>query len=302
MNTAIDWSLVLGLLLALPAPTWPFSLSSQRPNPPVYARMIRKGSGIDEHSQLDSRVMNTNNDWSRSSSSRNQQQQLGVDTDFLEAEVVAHQSVLNSITTQQQHLNDHHNINHLVLLTPTKSESKETLDINPSIIAPPSSTTTTTATSSFFPFILNDTWKARLLLHLSAALYGTNFTMVKNLDDIMPVGISSTMRFGFAALVMLPMLIAPLSDELEVSTDERRRMKTTRESGETRCSSSSGRIDDDRIENIMFPFLQEPSRLSAGLAGMEIGLYNSIGYITQAVGLRTTTASKVRCVSLDCST
>lgn len=44
----------------------------------------------------------------------------------------------------------------------------------------------------------------------------------------------------------------------------------------------------------MFQFLEEPSRLSAGLAGMEIGLYNSIGYIAQAVGLRTTTASKVR--------
>ncbi len=33
---------------------------------------------------------------------------------------------------------------------------------------------------------------------------------------------------------------------------------------------------------------------SVGLAGMEIGLWNSIGYISQAIGLRTTAASTVR--------
>jgi hypothetical protein len=38
----------------------------------------------------------------------------------------------------------------------------------------------------------------------------------------------------------------------------------------------------------------EPSRLSVGLAGMEIGLWNSIGYLSQAIGLRTTAASTVR--------
>ena len=36
------------------------------------------------------------------------------------------------------------------------------------------------------------------------------------------------------------------------------------------------------------------SRLSIIVAGMEIGLYNSIGYLFQAEGLKTTTASKVR--------
>ena len=37
----------------------------------------------------------------------------------------------------------------------------------------------------------------------------------------------------------------------------------------------------------------EPTSLAAGLAGMEIGMYNSIGYITQAVGLKTIPANKV---------
>ncbi len=297
MNTVIDCSLVLGLLLALPAPTWPFSASPQRPNSPICARMRQKGNDIDDalhHFQLDSRMTSTNNDWSRSSSrhQQKQHQQLGMDIDFLEAGVVAHQSLLNSMATTQQHLNDHHNLNHLVLMSSTKLELNETQGSNPSISAPPPKTT-----SFVYPIVLSDTWKARLLLLLSAALYGTNFTMVKNLDDIMPVGISSTIRFGFAALVMLPLLIRPLADEL---AKERRRIKITRDTGEKRSisSSSSGRIDDDRIENVIFQFLEEPSRLSVGLAGMEIGLYNSIGYIAQAVGLRTTTASKVRCLSL----
>ena len=117
-------------------------------------------------------------------------------------------------------------------------------------------------------FILNDVWKARLLLLLSAALYGTNFSVVKSLDEIIPVGVSSTLRFGLAAFAMLPWLIAPLSDDFKNNLDSATK-KTT------------------------YAFM-EPSRLSVGLAGMEIGLWNSIGYISQAIGLRTTAASTVR--------
>lgn len=118
------------------------------------------------------------------------------------------------------------------------------------------------------PFILNDVWKARLLLLLSAALYGTNFSVVKQLDEIIPVGVSSTLRFGLAAFVMLPLLIAPLSDEFKKNV-----------------KNSAGKAT--------YAFM-EPSRLSVGLAGMEIGLWNSIGYISQAIGLRTTAAGTVR--------
>ncbi len=117
-------------------------------------------------------------------------------------------------------------------------------------------------------FILNDVWKARLLLLLSAALYGTNFSVVKSLDEIIPVGVSSTLRFGLAAFAMLPWLIAPLSDEFIINIESATK-KTT------------------------YAFM-EPSRLSVGLAGMEIGLWNSIGYLSQAIGLRTTAASTVR--------
>ena len=108
--------------------------------------------------------------------------------------------------------------------------------------------------------ILSDVWKARLLLLLSAALYGTNFTFVKALDESMPVAVSSTLRFGFAAVAMLPWLIAPISDELKLMV---------------------------QVEGN-----EEPTRLSVGLAGMEIGVLNSVGYISQAIGLKTTTASK----------
>lgn len=123
--------------------------------------------------------------------------------------------------------------------------------------------------------VLSDVWKARLLLLLSAALYGTNFTLVKSIDEIngMSVGMASTLRFGFAALAMLPLLFAPIDAELKLMTKERR---------------GGGGADG----NILSKFWEEPTRLSAGLAGMEIGLYNSIGYLAQAVGLKTTTASK----------
>ncbi len=101
---------------------------------------------------------------------------------------------------------------------------------------------------------------------------------------------------------MLPMLLAPLSDELEEVLGEdrirRREIGTSigssvGGSGSSSVDSSNSRDTSMRIENV-FQFLEQPSRLSASLAGMEIGLYNSIGYIAQAVGLRTTTASKVR--------
>jgi drug/metabolite transporter (DMT)-like permease len=116
--------------------------------------------------------------------------------------------------------------------------------------------------------MLSDVWNARLLLLLSAALYGTNFTLVKSIDDIpgMSVGLASTFRFGFAALVMLPLLFTPLEDEEHTS--------------------------------IMTLAVEQPTttttRRSIIVAGMEIGLYNSIGYLFQAEGLKTTTASKVR--------
>jgi len=128
---------------------------------------------------------------------------------------------------------------------------------------------------AFSIFDLSDVWKARLLLLLSAALYGTNFTFVKSLDESMSVGLSSTLRFGFAALVMLPWLFAPLGEEAKALARERNDGEST-----------------DGEGNALLKFVEDPMRVGAVLAGMEIGVYNSIGYIAQAVGLKTTCASK----------
>lgn len=95
-------------------------------------------------------------------------------------------------------------------------------------------------------------WNARLLLIGAAALYGTNFSFVKLLGDIMPVGVSSTLRFGLAALATLPWLLQ--------------------------------KGDENEDTDVSF---------NAALAGFEVGLWNSVGYIAQAVGLGTTDASKV---------
>ena len=93
----------------------------------------------------------------------------------------------------------------------------------------------------------DDVWKARTLLAVAAALYGTNFSLVKLLGNTMPEGISLTLRFALAALVTLPWL---------------------------------------------FEDIQNDGTLMATWLGFEVGIWNSIGYIAQAVGLETTQASK----------
>jgi drug/metabolite transporter (DMT)-like permease len=93
---------------------------------------------------------------------------------------------------------------------------------------------------------LSDVAKARLLLCAAAALYGTNFSVVKILGDTMPVGVSSTLRFGLAALAAFPWLV-------------------------------------------MNP---KQGSLTAAWLGFEVGMWNSIGYIAQAIGLETTPASE----------
>ena len=99
-------------------------------------------------------------------------------------------------------------------------------------------------------------WKARLLLVVAAALYGTNFSLVKVLGDTMPVGVSAALRFGLASFLTLPWLLQPPNNNNQ---------------GE----------DADAARGAM-------------VAGFEVGMWNSIGYIAQAVGLATTDASKVR--------
>lgn len=107
---------------------------------------------------------------------------------------------------------------------------------------------------------------ARLLLLLAAALYGTNFSLVKMLGETdIPVGVSSALRFGMAALATSPWLLP-------------------------------GRKGTENGENAKMNFsldaITESPELAATLAGFEVGMWNSIGYVAQAVGLETTAASK----------
>lgn len=110
---------------------------------------------------------------------------------------------------------------------------------------------------------LSELWIARILLLLSAALYGTNFTMVKILDETVPVGAAAMMRFGLAALVTSPFLF---------------------------ISTKTGEVDSEgNVEKEKFDW---KTALPVAVLGFEVGLWNSVGYIAQAVGLETTEASK----------
>jgi len=97
----------------------------------------------------------------------------------------------------------------------------------------------------------SDVWRARLLLLASAALYGTNFSLVKLLGDSLPIGVSTTLRFGLASLAGLPWLLPNPKEDVSLQ-----------------------------------------DTVAAAWLGFEVGLWNSIGYIAQAIGLETTDASK----------
>jgi len=106
--------------------------------------------------------------------------------------------------------------------------------------------------------VAGEVWKARSLLIVAAALYGTNFSFVKLLGETLPVGVSLSIRFALAALVTLPWLF-----EGEIIFDD---------------EILGGGINLDIV--------------TATWLGFEVGLWNSIGYVAQAVGLETTPASK----------
>ena len=144
------------------------------------------------------------------------------------------------------------------------------------------STTATTPSSRFEREIV----MARLLLLGAAALYGTNFSLVKLLGETdMSIGVSSTVRFGMAALATLPWLLMPPKQQQE-QQDAFTSLSEGARSGASSSSSSN---------QVVASFTNDPATaaaLSASLAGFEVGLWNSIGYVAQAVGLETTAASK----------
>ena len=135
--------------------------------------------------------------------------------------------------------------------------------------------TPTTTTTQKEP--LSDVVKARLLLLGAAALYGTNFSLVKLLGETgLSVGLASTLRFGMAALVTLPWLL-----QIETSDD-----KDNHVNGLATTNNKWSRSFHTLV-------LDKTSKEHLALmGGLEVGMWNAIGYVAQAVGLETTSASK----------
>ena len=176
-----------------------------------------------------------------------------------------------------------------------------------------SSLTTTTTTSEVSTSTTENTflstiWRARLLLLGAAALYGTNFSIIKVLGDTMPVGISATLRFGLAALATLPWLLAPPKDGSSLWDSLNTENVVEKESSSTTSSAIAANPSTATSTRsaISPPWhnnwwdsvksLASTTTVGAALAGFEVGMWNSVGYLAQAVGLETTDASKVRTI------
>jgi len=112
-------------------------------------------------------------------------------------------------------------------------------------------------------FGLSELWFSRILLLCASALYGTNFTVVKILDEHIPIGAAAMLRFTLAAAITSPWIFS---------------------------KSGSSKTDLQNIET-QEGFVSESS-LSIALVGMEVGMWNCLGYIAQAYGLETIDASK----------
>jgi drug/metabolite transporter (DMT)-like permease len=109
--------------------------------------------------------------------------------------------------------------------------------------------------------LLSPVWQARLLLMVAAALYGTNFTFVKILNENVPVQFGTSLRFALAACATIPFLFF--------------KNKSQNESFDANAGIDTSMLSDNGVI----------------LGGMEVGMWNAIGYLSQAVGLETTPAS-----------
>lgn len=85
--------------------------------------------------------------------------------------------------------------------------------------------------------------QGRMLVLLAACIYGTNFSVVKLLDDTMPLSVSASLRFGLAAAVVSAIVLGKESDDVDPKVKKER--------------------------NLAF------------WGGVEIGLWYCIGYIAQ---------------------
>jgi drug/metabolite transporter (DMT)-like permease len=96
--------------------------------------------------------------------------------------------------------------------------------------------------------------RARWLLVGSAAIYGSSFPLIKLLNEEIPVSVNMPLRFGLASFLTLPWLFIHCNGN-----------------GNGNGASNSWKVT---------------------CLGLEVGLWNGLGYVSQAVGLETTEASK----------
>ena len=107
---------------------------------------------------------------------------------------------------------------------------------------------------------------ARGLILLASAVYGTNFAMVKMLDEQVPFAVSAALRFCLAATAVTTLVLR----------------------GEQQQQMQQALVDDKVLVE------QRQERWAATLAGCEIGAWYCLGYLCQSMGLQTADASKVR--------
>lgn len=122
-------------------------------------------------------------------------------------------------------------------------------------------------------------WYARLLLLLSAALNGTNFTFVKIMNENIPVQNGTILRFTLAAIATSPWLFQQTNDE----------EKSANNSDITKQNTDD---NDEKSSLFLGDFIPSASNhAKILLAGLEVGCWTAFGYVSQAIGLETIQAS-----------
>jgi len=136
-------------------------------------------------------------------------------------------------------------------------------------------------------------WKARLLLLLSACLYGSNYTCIKILGDYIPseIGLGPALRFATAALATVPFVMAQRGRSSVDDGDGAGAISSNNDQNENIGQKSS----DGMLSSFNFPadlniasFIKTNGVL---FAGFEVAVWNTVGYLSQARGLESTPAS-----------
>jgi drug/metabolite transporter (DMT)-like permease len=152
-------------------------------------------------------------------------------------------------------------------------------------------------------------WIGRVMVLLAAAMYGSNFAVVKGLDasTSLSAGVTAALRFTWAAVVVT---ILTLANE-ERQKQQRRRLLAKRRIIGT-MSTTSTIIDqhDDEEQHNAEEINEPPARRlqerqqqrqqqsslllywPSTLRGLEVGGWYCIGYLSQAIALQTIDAGK----------